>query len=149
MDLLIMTAAALARGVVQRLGRVAVPSAAEAGDAAAERRCFATVRESASELRPGPSADRPSSYSFKEQWKELLVYTETGDPGGTYTFLCGWGNFERPFSVGVPTAETWDRAMPEFMRGRRDEILARLRDWAGGDYVIDEYEPAHLRPEPE
>lgn len=87
--------------------------------------------------------DRPrrtepeAPYTFREEWKELLVYTE---PGGTYTFLCGWG--KRPYGVGVPTAEHWDDAMPAWMHGRRDEILGRIAAWAGGRYVIDEYGPS-------
>jgi hypothetical protein len=153
MDLLVLTAAALGRGLVQGIGR-AVASVGEDDDddEPAERRYFGTIRESTSDLWPDSSVDRPanpggpSAYSFNEQWKELLVYTEAG---GTYTFLCGWGNFQRPYSVGVPTAETWDRAMPEFMHGRRDEILGRLRKWAGASYTIDEYVPPHLQPDPE
>lgn len=91
------------------------------------------------------STDGEAAYSFKEEWKELLVYTESA---GTYTFLCGWGDFKRPFSVGVPTAEHWDNETPAWMHGRRDEILDRLRHWAGAKYVIDEYVPAPKGPKP-
>jgi hypothetical protein len=141
MDMLLMTAAALARGVVQGVGR-ATASVGEGVDIARKR--LAGTYEGPDFRWPDPDPD--ADYTFKEEWKELLVYT---DPGGTYTFLCGWGNFERPFSVGVPTAEYWDRGMPEFMRGRRDEILDRLRKWAGNNYNVDEYEPEHLQPDPE
>lgn len=141
MDMLLMTAAALARSVVQGVGRAAA-SVGEGVDLARKR--LTGTYEGVDYRWPEP--DRDADYSFKEEWKELLVYT---DPGGTYTFLCGWGDFTRPFSVGVPTAEYWDRAMPDFMCGRRDEILDRLRKWAGNNYDIDEYEPEHLRPAPE
>jgi hypothetical protein len=144
MDMLLMTAAALARGVVQGIGRAAVSAVGAGLDLTRER--AARTRKGVDYSWPDPETYRDADYSFKEKWKEELIYTE---PGGTYSFNCGWGDFTRPFSVGVPTAEYWDRAMPDFMRGRRDEILGRLRGWAGNNYNFDEYEPEHLRPAPE
>jgi hypothetical protein len=36
-----------------------------------------------------------------------------------------WG--VTPFVTTVPTADTWDQAVPEWLRGRYEEVTARMR----------------------
>jgi hypothetical protein len=62
-------------------------------------------------------------YSVEGRWKERLVYCEDGRE---FDFDCAWG--VDPYVVYVPTADLWDRVTPEWMHGRRNEILTRLRE---------------------
>lgn len=57
---------------------------------------------------------------------EMLAYWE-GDDG--FLFHGGWG--VSPPVVAVPSAQVWDEVTPPWMHGRRDVVLARLRDDAG------------------
>jgi hypothetical protein len=57
------------------------------------------------------------NYTIKYLTKESVEYRE-GE--ATYEFFLG------PV-VEVPRAEDWDRVMPEAFRGRRDEIVGRLK----------------------
>jgi hypothetical protein len=66
-------------------------------------------------------SDTPD-YEIEFRWKELIIYWE-GTRG--CCFPGGWG--VDPPETGVPDADTWDRAVPGFLRGRHDEILGRLR----------------------
>ena len=61
------------------------------------------------------------SYTVEGRWKEQLVYIEDGQE---FIFECGWG--VRPYVAYIPSAAIWDRVMPQWMRGRREEIVARL-----------------------
>ncbi len=71
------------------------------------------------------------AFSIRPRWKEELWYVE-GD--NSFCFQCGWG--VTPGYVYVPPADSWDASVPPFMRGRRDEIIARLRTFENS--VIDE-----------
>ena len=62
----------------------------------------------------------PEQYSIRQLTKESVDYRE-GD---------AWHEFFLGPTVEVPRAEDWDRVMPEAFRGRRDEIIERLKaDW--------------------
>ena len=61
------------------------------------------------------------TFRIETEWKELVQYWE-GDHG--YIFDAGWG--VDPGDLYVPAAEDWDAATPDWMNGRRDEIVARL-----------------------
>ncbi|GAA2273891.1 hypothetical protein GCM10009853_029700 [Glycomyces scopariae] len=128
--------AVVGRALVQGLGRVVESARDAAAEAAAgderDRADYVPVH------REERAIERGTDYGFKEEWKERLVYT---DPRGTFEFPCGWGDFSRPYHVYVPMPEFWDRETPAFMHGRRDEILDRLRLWAGDAYIIEEYDP--------
>jgi hypothetical protein len=56
------------------------------------------------------------------RWKEEVIYWE-GDRG--FMFDGGWG-VDPPVTY-VPDAASWDAFVPEWMRGRREEIVGRLR----------------------
>jgi len=60
-------------------------------------------------------------YEIEFRWKEEIIYWE-GNRG--CFFPGGWG-VDPPVTI-VPDADTWDRAVPHFLRGRHDEILSRL-----------------------
>lgn len=141
MDSLFRTVAAVGRVLVQGAGlavETAKDVAKDVADSIERDRRLGHGSGYASAFVEDQPAPRPLGYGFHEEWKERLVFTEAR---GTYTFDCAWGDFRRPYHVYVPTAEHWDRATPEFMHGRRDEILDRLRGWAGCDYVIHEFGP--------
>lgn len=70
-------------------------------------------------------------YEIEFRWKEEVVYWE-GERGAV--FPGGWG-VDPPVTI-VPDATTWDRAVPEWLRGRRDEVVQRLRDQP--DHVVKE-----------
>ena len=61
-------------------------------------------------------------YEIEFRWKEQVIYWE-GSRG--CVFPSGWG--VDPLVTMVPGADTWDRAVPGFLRGRHDEVSARLR----------------------
>ncbi|MQM26295.1 hypothetical protein [Glycomyces albidus] len=135
MDSLVYTVAAVGRVLIRGAVEAAKKIAQEvAAGIERDKRPYYGAGYAAAFAEDRRTADK-SGYGFREEWKERLVYSE---PGGSYTFECGWGDFSRPYHVYVPAAESWDRSMPEFMRGRRDEILERLRHWAGGDYIVHE-----------
>lgn len=70
-------------------------------------------------------------FSIDFEWKEVVHYWE-GSHG--YWFDAGWG-VDPPWLV-VPEPEKWDACVPEWMRGRRDVIVARLIEHSGHE-VID------------
>lgn len=55
------------------------------------------------------------------RWKEEVVYWE-GDRG--FVFDGGWG--VQPSVTYVPDEEAWDQVVPEWLVGRRDEVIRRL-----------------------
>jgi hypothetical protein len=61
-------------------------------------------------------------YTLRPEWKEMLWYSEGENH---FCFQCGWG--VSPGYIYVPPAADWDVSVPPFLRGRRDEIIARLR----------------------
>ena len=72
----------------------------------------------------------PPPFSIAPRWKEEVVYTEAEH----HVFYCGWGI--QPPVLYVPSAADWDRVMPPFLRGRRELILDRLRQYSG--HVLEE-----------
>lgn len=74
-------------------------------------------------------------FDFREEWKERLVYREDGKE---FTFTCGWGT--TPGVVYVPAANAWNYVTPEWMHGRRDEIIERIQIHVGSRYVIHDHD---------
>ena len=62
-------------------------------------------------------------FQIEFRWKEEVIYWEGGRG---VVFPGGWG-VDLPVTI-VPDASTWDRAVPAWLRGRRDEVVQRLRD---------------------
>ena len=56
------------------------------------------------------------------RWKEVVVYWE-GERG--FTFDDGWG--VDPLVTYVPDEATWDRVVPVWLKGRRTEVIERLK----------------------
>lgn len=54
------------------------------------------------------------------QWKEELIVTD--EDGRSFCFSCGWG-VEPPVAY-VPSAADWRRCVPEFLHGRREEVIS-------------------------
>ena len=63
------------------------------------------------------------SYEIEPRWKEEVVYWE-GAQG--CVFDAGWG--VDPGVLHVPSAASWDTAVPQWLRGRRDEVVRRLAE---------------------
>ena len=80
------------------------------------------------------SEANPAEIRLYPKWKEMLVYEEGAN---SHTFDCGWG--VAPGYVYVPAPGDWDAVMPAFLRGRREEILALLREKSG--HVVEESPP--------
>lgn len=80
-------------------------------------------------------------FAIEFEWKETIRYWE-GSRG--YLLDGGWGG--DPLVLDVPAPEIWDARVPEWMRGRRDEIVARLVAHSG-HRVVDSptADPAQLR----
>jgi len=60
-------------------------------------------------------------YAIEHRWKEEVIYWE-GEKG--FLFDGGWGS--HPPTLYVPDAETWSAVTPDWLRGRRDVVVARL-----------------------
>ena len=71
-------------------------------------------------------SDVPLDFRFEWRWQEELHYREGDD---TFVLRCGWG--VSPPVVFVPSAAGWDRRVPDWLRGRRDEIVARIEEHSG------------------
>lgn len=71
-------------------------------------------------------------YEVEFRWKEQVVYWE-GAHG--FIFPAGWG-VEPPVTY-VPSADTWDRVMPGWLVGRRDEVVTRLENEPGHVLSVD------------
>lgn len=63
------------------------------------------------------------SYQIEPRWKEEVVYWE-GAHG--YVFDAGWG--VDPGVLYVPSSASWDSAVPQWLQGRRDEVVSRLAE---------------------
>ncbi len=61
-------------------------------------------------------------YEIEFRWNEEVTYWE--GPRGV-VFPAGWGAY--PLVTIVPDSVTWDRKVPTWLRGRHDEVVARLR----------------------
>ena len=72
-------------------------------------------------------------FTIREQWKEEMHYIE-GD--NKFVFDCGWG--ASPPSVYLPSVERWDATVPEWMRGRREEIVGRIRASCRDYNIVEE-----------
>ena len=72
-----------------------------------------------------------TDFEIEFRWKEEVIYWE-GTRG--CVFLGGWG-VDPPVTI-VPDDATWDRAVPGWLHGRHDEVVARLRARAG--HVVQE-----------
>lgn len=59
----------------------------------------------------------------RTQWKEELHITD--EQGRTFVFYCGWG-VEPPVAY-VPDVAQWQQCIPEWLRSRRDEVIAAMR----------------------
>lgn len=79
----------------------------------------AICERSGNTLRGLPEHD---DYEIEFRWKEEVVYWE-GARG--IVFPGGWG--VEPVETIVPDAETWDRAVPAWLKGRHDVVVGRLR----------------------
>lgn len=56
------------------------------------------------------------------RWKEEIIYWD-GERG--FVFDGGWG--VEPSVTYVPDEERWDQVVPTWLRGRRTEVIDRLR----------------------
>ena len=70
-------------------------------------------------------------YEIEFRWKEEVIYWE-GSRG--LVFPGGWG-VDPPVTL-VPDAHTCDQALPSWLVGRHDEVIARLRAERG--HVVKE-----------
>jgi hypothetical protein len=73
-----------------------------------------------------------AGYSIEPRWKEVVIYWE-GDRG--VWFYAAWG--VEPPTLYVPTDEVWRTVMPEWIRGKRAEVVARLGAHSGHDLQDD------------
>jgi hypothetical protein len=71
------------------------------------------------------------SYRVQSRWREEVVYWE-GSRG--VVFDAGWG--VKPPILYVPTQSQWGEVVPHWLRGRSEEVIARLRDHSG--HVVQE-----------
>jgi len=72
-----------------------------------------------------------SDFEIEFRWKEEVIYWE-GRRG--VVLLGGWG-VDPPVTY-VPDLATWDRVVPDWLRGRHDDVVQRLRDEPG--HVVEE-----------
>jgi hypothetical protein len=68
----------------------------------------------------------PATGSIQFRWKEEIIYWE--DDRG-YIFDGGWG--ADPPVTYVPSPERWDEVVPDWLRGRRDEVVSRMAQEPG------------------
>jgi hypothetical protein len=64
-----------------------------------------------------------NAYEIEFRWKKRVIHWE-GSRG--VVFPGGWG-IDPPVTVD-PDSVTWDRKVPAWLRGRHDQVVARLRD---------------------
>lgn len=78
--------------------------------------------------------DDGPEYEIEFRWKEQVYYWE----GNRGLYLDGgWG--VDPVATYVPPAETWDDVVPDWAKGRRDEIVRRLVAHPNHQVVEGEY----------
>ena len=66
------------------------------------------------------------SFRISYEWNEIVVYWE-GDQG--FEFDAAWG--VAPGVLYVPDATHWDGVVPQWLVGRRDEVVGRLLQNSG------------------
>jgi hypothetical protein len=87
------------------------------------------------------STSGDAKYEIEFRWKEQVIYWE-GERGAV--FPGGWG--VSPVVTYVPDALAWDRCVPVWLRGRRDEVIANLRAESGHVLAEEHDDSAVLRP---
>jgi hypothetical protein len=75
--------------------------------------------------------DNEIPYRIEFRWKEQVIYWEHGEG---FVFEGGWG--ASPPVTYVPDDATWESVVPDWMKGRRDEIIARLIEYP--NHVLEE-----------
>jgi hypothetical protein len=78
------------------------------------------------------------SFRISYEWKEMLTYWE--DDNG-FVFECAWG--VDPGIVFVPPADVWDEVMPEWLVGRRGEVVDLLRRHSAHNVKDDDKRWSH------
>ena len=63
-----------------------------------------------------------TDWRVEVRWEEELWYHE-GDR--SFCFAAAWA--QPPYQAYVPTERVWDDVTPSWMRGRRTEVLDRIR----------------------
>lgn len=76
---------------------------------------------------------RREGWDAELRWKEQVVYWE-GNRG--FLFDGAWG--VAPPRTYVPDVDTWDQAVPEWLRGRRQQVVSRLKRAPFRHTVVDE-----------
>lgn len=66
------------------------------------------------------------SFRISYEWKEMLTYWEANQG---FVFDCAWG--VDPGNVYVPSALSWDSVVPNWLVGRRAEVIERLAKYSG------------------
>lgn len=69
-----------------------------------------------------PVEQESATFEIEFRWKEVVIYWE-GSRG--CAFQGGWG--VQPLVTYVPDAASWDLQVPDWLRGRREEVVSRLR----------------------
>jgi hypothetical protein len=67
-----------------------------------------------------------NAFRIDTKWKEEVYYRE-GDQA--FFMPAGWG--VQPPVLYVPSAGIWDSVVPNWLRGRRTEVVSRLRERSG------------------
>jgi hypothetical protein len=75
--------------------------------------------------------DGADHYEVEFRWKEYVIYWE-GRRGVVFDAAWGVG----PLVTIVPDEASWDRKVPDWLHGRRDEVVARLR--AKSEHLLKE-----------
>jgi hypothetical protein len=76
---------------------------------------------------------KQEGWDIQRRWKEEVVYWE-----GQHGFILdgAWG--VTPPKTFAPDAATWDEATPEWLHGRRDEVVGRLKRAPFRHVVVEE-----------
>lgn len=90
------------------------------------------------------SAQRLRRRGFRLRFsREVIFYEEATGGGQTRHLTFGYGYVSRrKLGIEWPNEEAWQRRMPDWAQGRREEILARVREDLGSrlaDCVEVEY----------
>ena len=73
-------------------------------------------------------------YRIRLLGREMIEYRE-GEVA--FVFIAGWG--VKPPVLYVPRPDAWERVMPAKFRGRREQIVERLkRDWYVRSHVLED-----------
>ena len=107
---------------------------AQASSTTATQRYRASVKAAADVIGDG--------FRIEYRWKEQVVYWEGSQ---SFVFEAAWG--VDPGILILPTPAIWADVMPEWLQGRRDIVLARLREFSG--HTIEEDIHGMYRNHPE